>query len=164
MAEISASDLIALVLASSADDKMRERMALIEESIKAHDAARDTALELGRQAQDDLAAARMMKTNAEVTLGKAAQREDALDKRERIIGEINEQVNREKAAFESVRQKVEKDNLAKASELGDWQARLEQREAAVMTRENVLVEKEAEAHHALDVAESMIARVRAAVA
>jgi hypothetical protein len=135
-------EALALIIAASADETTKQRLADLSKAQSAHDmalrAAQDQAQVNARTVQE----ARQQVAAALEMAAANARRSHELDERERIMGEVNDSLNREKDSFAAIRSRVEAEHAAREAELRARSEAVCEREAAATRREQDLEARE----------------------
>ena len=131
-----------LLQALGSDDAQKQRVAAI---LAANADAAATLEEVRKERSENeamLAQARAEKAQALDLVQEADRKLAGFADRETALREVSEGLNREKAAWEAVRQKVDAEQAAQTRHLGEWHKSLDERELAVGLRENRCAERE----------------------
>jgi hypothetical protein len=160
----SETDLVPLLIASMSDEAKGRRMAEIQaEQLKLE----DMKAELERIAahnQAVVAEAAEHRSAGDSAFQKAEAKAAELDQREAEMGRVLAAMNEEKAAFEAIRDTVEKEQSARRLDLETTAADLSKREKAIATRENDVAAEQVFARRMSLLATWKIDRLREAIA
>jgi chromosome segregation ATPase len=162
MAELG--DLVSVMLAMTNDDVKVKRLEALQAKLNEIEEAlaRDEKLLAEAHAAADQAAADRAECTA--MLQRTEERSSALDQREAEMGRVLAAMNEEKAAFEAIRDTVEKEQSARRLDLETTAADLSQREKTIATRESEVAAEQVFARRMSLLATWKIDRLREAMA
>lgn len=163
MADLSNTELLAIMAAMSSDEGAKLRTAELYESQKKHDQAKAAAEAVLAEANEAKAAGLRIAAINETERQTLAGRQAELEKFEQTLSDHNQTLIAEKASWEKIRAYVDVDQKNNGEKLAMWEEELIKREREVTQREQLVSDREKMAEELAAVSAMRIERMHNAL-